>query len=128
MSECVCPDGLNGQPHICEAQLQPNGRPTLSINNEKPKTVDKGGRPKGFNGTTAKANSHIAQAFKRMGLDWREDLAKAIMKNDRYRIKLWLKLLPHLIVSSRKSKMKRWKGKPSKAAMIALEKLEGRDD
>jgi len=87
---------------------------------------NKGGRPKGFDGTRSKANSHVAQAFKRVGLDWREDLAKAIMRNDRYRIKLWLKLLPHLIVSSRKSKVKRWKGKPSKAALIALETLEGK--
>jgi len=115
-----CENGNFEDSHVCMKQPQDSGRPTLT----EPK--NKGGRPKGFDGTRSKANSHVAQAFKRVGLDWREDLAKAIMRNDRHRIKLWLKLLPHLIVSSRKSKVKRWKGKPSKAAMIALETLEGK--
>lgn len=112
------PDVADGMLDVAPAKRGPG----------RPKGTNPGGRPKGFDGTRSKANSHVAQAFKKVGLDWREDLAKAIMKNDRYRIKLWLKLLPYLIVSSRRSKVKRWKGKPSKAALIALETLEGRDE
>ena len=85
---------------------------------------NKGGRPKGYPGTKSKMPSALAQAFKRAGLDWREDFALAIKANKRDRIKLWLKLLPYLITSSGRSKVKRWKGRPSKAAMIALEAME----
>lgn len=72
--------------------------------------------------------SAMAQAFKRAGLDWYVDFALAIKSNNRPRIKLWLKLLPYLITTSAKSRGKKWKGKPSKAALIALEKLEGKRD
>lgn len=86
---------------------------------------DKGGRPKGFDGRKSKMPSAMAQAFKRMGLNWQEDFALAIKANKRDRIKLWLKLLPYLITTSVK-KGKRWKGKPSRAALIALDALEGK--
>lgn len=89
---------------------------------------DKGGRPKGFDGRRCKMPSAMAQAFKRMGLVWQEDFALAIKANNRNRIKLWLRLLPYLITTSSKSKGKKWKGKPSKAALIALEALEDRND
>lgn len=88
---------------------------------------NKGGRPKGFNGSRSKMPSAMAQAFKKAGLDWKEDFALAIKNNKRDRIKLWLKLLPYMITTSAKAKVKKWKGKPSKAAMIALETLEGKE-
>lgn len=119
--ECTCP-ALSGQPHICEKELQPNGRPTYTAHK------DKGGRPKGFDGRKSKMPSAMAQKFKQCGLDWQADFAAAIKANKRDRIKLWLKLLPYLITTSAKTKGKKWKGKPSRAALIALEKLEGRDE
>lgn len=70
--------------------------------------------------------SAMAQAFKRAGLDWYADFALAIKANNRPRIKLWLKLLPYLITTSSKSRGKKWKGKPSKAALLALQTLEGK--
>lgn len=93
-----------------------------------PDPRNKGGRPKGFNGLKAKMPSALAFAFKKAGLDWKEDFALAIKNNKRERIKLWLKLLPYMITtaSSYKVRVKRWKGKPSKAAMIALEAMEDR--
>ncbi len=100
----------------------------LSTNNGQAEKVDKGGRPKGFDGRRSKMPSAMAQAFKRAGLDWQVDFALAIKANNRNRIKLWLKLLPYLITTSSKSKGKKWKGKPSKAALIALETLEDRND
>ena len=69
----------------------------------------------------------MAQRFKKAGLDWQEDFALAIKANKRERIKLWLKLLPYLITTSSRAKVRHWKGKPSKAAIIALETLEGRN-
>lgn len=133
MSECTCP-ALNGQPHICEAALQDNGRPTFVA----PEPKDKGGRPKGYDGRKSKMPSAMAQAFKRMGLNWYEDFAVSIKRASDYnltkveraeakdRIALWLRLLPYLITSSARSKGKKYKGGPSKAALIALEALEGR--
>lgn len=88
----------------------------------------KGGRPKGFSGTRSKMPSALAIAFKKAGLDWRQDFALAIKTNNRNRIKLWLKLLPYMITTSAKSRVKKWKGKPSRAAMIALETLEGKNE
>lgn len=90
--------------------------------------VNKGGRPKGFNGSRSKMPSAMAQAFKKAGLDWKEDFALAIKNNKRDRIKLWLKLLPYMITTSAKARVKKWKGKPSRAAMIALETLEGKGE
>lgn len=87
-----------------------------------------GGRPRGFDGTRCKMPSALAQAFKRAGLDWREDFALAIKANKRDRIKLWLKLLPYLITTQGRSKVRKWKGRPSKAALIALETLEGKGE
>lgn len=72
--------------------------------------------------------SAMAQKFKAAGLDWQVDFALAIKSNNRQRIKLWLKLLPYLITTSSKSRGKKWKGKPSKAALIALQTLEAKRD
>ena len=84
----------------------------------------KPGRPKGFDGTKTKQPSALAQAFKKAGLDWKVDFALAIKNNKRDRIKLWLKLLPYMITTSKRTKVGRWKGKPSKAAQVALEAME----
>jgi len=86
--------------------------------------ANKGGRPKGFDGTRSKMPSALAFAFKKSGLDWKEDFAKAIKESKRERIKMWLKLLPYLITTSSRAKIRSWKGRPSKAAKIALEAME----
>lgn len=85
---------------------------------------NKGGRPKGFDGTRSRMPSAMAQAFKRNGLDWMKDFSDAIKTNKRERIKLWLKLLPYMITTTKRAKVKRWKGKASKAAVLALEAME----
>lgn len=104
---------------------------TLDINtkadimqNARLKRVNKGGRPKGSSGLNSKQPSAIAVAFKKAGLDWKEDFAKAIKENKRERIKLWLRLLPYMITTSKRTTVKRWKGKASRAAIIALEAME----
>jgi len=85
------------------------------------------GRPKGARNLKAKHPSSIAKAFKKAGLDWQTDFALAIKANNRNRIKLWLRLLPYLITQTNHStKVRKWKGKASKAAIVALDALEGR--
>lgn len=84
----------------------------------------KKGRPKGFDGTKSRMPSALAQSFRKAGLDWKEDFALAIKANNRARIKLWLRLLPYMITTSHRTKVKKWKGRASKAAMIALEAME----
>jgi len=118
-----CDNGNFGETHVCQKQPGNNGRPVL-VTETTPR--DKGGRPRGFDGRRSKMPSAMAQAFKRAGLDWQIDFAMAIKSNNRPRIKLWLKLLPYLITTSSKARGKKWKGKPSKAALIALQALEGR--
>jgi hypothetical protein len=110
---------------------------------QPPQIRGKGGRPRGFDGRRAKMPSAMAQAFRREGLDWHADFAAAIKaaslkphnadeRKERAwgveRIKLWLKLLPYLITTSSRAKVKTWKGRPSKAAMIALEAMEAVED
>lgn len=113
-------DGMrDGFAASIEARPQP---PAIEVGST---SRNRGGRPRGFDGTRSKMPSAMAQAFKRAGLDWQVDFALAIKANKRDRIKLWLKLLPYLITTSVK-RGKRWKGKPSKAALIALETLEGK--
>lgn len=88
---------------------------------------NKGGRPRGFDGTRSKMPSALAQAFKRAGLDWRTDFALAIKGNKKERIGMWMKLLPYLVTTTSRARMvaaRKWKGKPSKAAMKALMMLE----
>jgi hypothetical protein len=82
------------------------------------------GRPRGARNLNAKHPSSIAKAFRRAGLDWQADFALAIKANNRNRIKLWLRLLPYLVTTTNKVRVKRWKGKASRAAMIALETME----
>jgi len=84
------------------------------------------GRPRGGRNLHAKHPSSLARRFKRAGLDWAEDFALAIKANKRERISMWLRLLPYLVTTTNKLKVRRWKGKASKAAIVALEALEGR--
>lgn len=116
----------NASRTIQDAQKPPLEARNKGVDGTHP--LNKGGRPKGFNGMRSKMPSALAQAFKKAGLDWKVDFAIAIKNNKRERIKLWLKLLPYMITTSSKIKVRSWKGKPSKAAMIALETLEGRDE
>ena len=66
-------------------------------------------------------NTSIAIAFKRAGLDWRENFAHAILANDRKRIALWTRLLPYMVSRNHRNVKK---GKASKAAIKALTDLE----
>lgn len=84
------------------------------------------GRPLGSSNLAARHASSIAVRLKAAGVDWVVDLADAIKRNKRERIAMWLRLLPYLITTTNKVKVKKWKGKASKAAVIALEALEGR--
>jgi hypothetical protein len=84
------------------------------------------GRPKGARNLHAKHPSSLAKRLKVAGVDWIEHLAHAIKTNDRERIQMWLKLLPYLVTTTNKLRVRKWRGKASKAAMVALEALEGR--
>ena len=92
--------------------------------NESIKQRNKGGRPLGSSGLNSKQPSAIARAFKAAGLDWKTDFALAIKANKRERIALWLRLLPYLITTGKRAKVKKWKGRASKAALVALEAME----
>jgi len=74
----------------------------------------------------SKHPSSIAQRLKAAGVDWIVDLAAALKANDKERIALWMRMLPYLIVTQGHRKIKRTKGRASKAALAALDDLEGR--
>jgi hypothetical protein len=86
----------------------------------------KGGRPKNTSNLYSKQPSSIATRLKAAGVDWVVDLATAIQHDDEKRISMWLKLLPYLVVAHGHHKVKKFKGKASKAAMLALEAMEGK--
>jgi hypothetical protein len=79
----------------------------------------------GSSGINSNQHTSIAIAFRKAGLDWRENLAKAILADDQRRIALWVRLLPYL-VSKNKKNLKRGKGRASRAALDALSELENR--
>jgi hypothetical protein len=85
-----------------------------------------GGRPVGSSNLHSKYPSSIAQRLKRAGVDWVVDLAAAIQANNETRINMWIKLLPFLIVTTGHRRVKRMKGRASKAALSTLAELEGR--
>jgi len=85
------------------------------------------GRPKNSVNLYSKQPSAIATRLKAAGVDWVVDLAQAIKTDNETRIDMWIKLLPYLIVSQGHRKIKRGKGRASKAAIIALDALEGRE-
>lgn len=88
--------------------------------------MNKGGRPKGTTNLHSKHPSGIATRLKTAGVDWVVDLAAAIKANNETRINMWLRLLPYLVVTQGHRKVKRSKGRASKAALEALDELEGR--
>jgi len=90
------------------------------------KQFAKGGRPQNSINLYSKQPSSIAQRLKRAGVDWVADLAAAIKANNEQRITMWLRLLPYLIVTQGHRRIKKAKGKASKAALSALAELEGR--
>lgn len=85
----------------------------------------KAGRPIGSSNLHSKHPSSIAVRLRKCGLDWVEDLARALRANDRERIAVWMRLLPYLIVTQGHRRPKRPKGRASRAALEALKELEG---
>jgi hypothetical protein len=132
--ELACITEHNGQPCNCVPETIKGSEPKEVGLMDQPTAQDivlhhiepknKPGRPKGFDGTRSRMPSALAQAFKANGLDWRADFAAAIKANRRDRIKLWLRLLPYMITTTKRAKVGRWKGRPSRAARIALEAME----
>jgi len=107
--------------HVCADDVPTNGAGvSLAKLHQSP------GRPKGARNLHAKHPSSIGRKFMAAGLDWQTDFALAIKANNRVRIKLWLRLLPYLVTTTNRVHVKKWKGKASKAALIALDALEGR--
>jgi hypothetical protein len=115
--------------------MQLNDLNTVIMDNLEPKREDgiplsqlskHPGRPKGSSNLHAKHASSIAVRLKAAGVDWVADFAAAIKANRRERIAMWLKLLPYLVTTTRKVKVRRWRGKASKAALVALDALEGK--
>jgi hypothetical protein len=97
------------------------------------------GRPKGARNLHAKHPSSLARRFKAAGLDWAQAFALAIKgagnfnltpaarRQAREDVRMWLRLLPYMITQTNHSaKVRKWRGKASKAAIVALDALEGR--
>lgn len=99
---------------------------TNAIGIDRRKLTESTGRPKGSRNLHAKHPSSLAKRFKTAGLDWATDFAEAIKANNRERIGMWLKLLPYMVTTTNKLKVRKWKGKASKAAIVALDALEGK--
>lgn len=91
-----------------------------------PVAVRHAGHPKGASSLHAKHPSAISRRLKLAGVDWIDSFAVAIKTNDKALLNLWLRLLPYLIVTGGRVRVKRFKGRASKAAMQALEELESR--
>jgi hypothetical protein len=85
-----------------------------------------GGRPIGSSNIHSKYPSSIAQRLKAAGVNWIDSFGVAIKANDKELLALWLRLLPYLIVTQGHRKVKRSKGRASKAALAALDELEGK--
>jgi len=88
--------------------------------------MPKGGRPSGSSNLHSKYPSSIATRLKAAGIDWVVDLATAIKANNETRINMWMRMLPYLVVTQGHRKVKKSKGRASKAALAALDELEGR--
>ena len=85
-----------------------------------------GGRPPNSVNIHSKQPSSIATRLKAAGIDWIPSFGAAIKRNDKALLALWLRLLPYLIVTGGHRRVKRLKGRASKAALAALTDLEGR--
>lgn len=106
---------------------------TLIMVNDEPKSVDgiplsklstHPGRPVGSSNLHAKHASSISKRLKAIGIDWVESFGAAVKRNDKQLLTIWLRLLPFLIVTAGHRKVKRGKGRASKAALNALAELE----
>ena len=96
------------------------------------------GRPSGARNLHAKHPSSLARRLQAYGVDWVGCLAKAIKAADsanlsgieraqaREDIRMWLKALPYMVTTTNKVPVRKWKGRASKAALVALEALEGK--
>lgn len=105
-----------------DAEILPTNPPALAFD----RVPHKGGRPKNSSNLHSKYPSSIAMRLKRLGVDWVESFAIAVKRNDKQLLTLWIRLLPYLIVTQGHARMKRKKGRASKAALQALNELEGR--
>lgn len=74
----------------------------------------------------SKHPSGIAMRLRATGIDWIVPFGVAIKTNDKELLSLWLRLLPYLVVTQGHRKIKRSKGRASRAALDALDELEGR--
>src|SRR5260221_9784983 len=99
----------NAQTNECSTSIeQKNGR----------------GRQFGSSNLHSKHPSSIAMRLKHAGIDWIASFGVAIKNNDKELLSLWLRLPPFLIVTGGHRKIKRGKGKASKAALNALAELQ----
>jgi hypothetical protein len=73
----------------------------------------------------SKQPSGIAVRLRQAGIDWIVSFGAAIKANDKELLSLWLRLLPYLIVTKGHQRVKKFKGHASKAALAALNELEG---
>src|SRR5580692_871794 len=87
---------------IVDSTVNAIGIPLTKLNKSK-------GRPKHSSNLHSKQPSSIAQRLKKAGIDWVVDFADAIKHNKRERIKLWLRMLPYLITTTNRMKVKKWK-------------------
>lgn len=86
----------------------------------------KGGRPKNTVNLHSKFPSGIAFRLRKHGIDWVKDLAEALKTNNEIRISMWMRMLPYLVVTQGMKRVKKSKGRASRAALDALSELEGR--
>lgn len=98
----------------------------IPINSIIMPAVSKGGHPEGTSNLHSKQPSGIARRLKSAGIDWVDSFGAAIKANDKELLSLWLRLLPYLIVTQGHKRVKKFKGHASKAAIHALDELEGR--
>lgn len=115
------------------ARLQTNGAGI-----ETSKLRQSTGRPKGARNLHAKHPSSLARRLQGHGVDWTKCLADAIKAfadpntsrpsrlMAREDVRVWLKALPYMVTTTNTVKVRKWKGKASKAATAALDALEGR--
>ena len=75
----------------------------------------------------SKQPSGISKRLKAAGINWIESFGAAIKANDKQLLTIWLRLLPYLIVTQNHKRVKKFKGHASKAAVKALDELEGRE-
>lgn len=111
---------------------------TNAIGIDRRKLTQSTGRPKGARNLNAKHPSSLAKSFRKAGLDWTTHFALAIKMASNYEasaairrqaredIRMWLRLLPYLVTTTNRMRVKKWKGKASKAAIVALDALEGK--